>query len=77
MGMYTLSTITEIAPEAYLPHCQTIMNLLNNAISSSDPTHQLTSYVLQTMTHLVTLVEGNQEVRVQFLYRYTASKNKT
>lgn len=62
--MYILSTITEIAPDAYLPHVQTIIELLNATLNSfTDLANPVSCYILETMLHLVPLIEGNQLVR--------------
>lgn len=59
--MYTLSLLTEIAPEAYLPHVQSIMQLLHERLNSfTDLANPLSCYILSIMLHLVPLVEGNQ-----------------
>ncbi|OXU25360.1 hypothetical protein TSAR_005639 [Trichomalopsis sarcophagae] len=61
LGMYTLSIMTEIAPDAYLPHVQTIMELLNNVLNKfTDLANPVSCYILDIMLHLVSLVEGNQ-----------------
>ncbi|XP_046413500.1 importin-4-like isoform X1 [Neodiprion fabricii] len=61
IGMYTLSTMTEVAPQAYLPHAQSVVFLLENTLNGlQDLGHPVAFYVLLTLTHLVPLVEGNQ-----------------
>lgn len=63
MGMFTLDVLTEIAPEAYLEHTKTILELLINMLNKcNDPRSPLPAYVLTIMTNLVPLLEGNQEV---------------
>ena len=66
MGMYTLSIMTEIAPDAYLPHLQIIMELLNGVLNNlTNLASPLSCYILDTMEHLVPLVQGNQIVSIK------------
>lgn len=66
LGMYTLSIMTDIAPSIYLPHCQTILELINFTINSfTDLANPVSCYILEIMLHLIPLVEGNQIVSVQ------------
>lgn len=61
--MFTLSMMTEIASDVYLPHVKTIMNLMNETLNKyTDLANPVSCYVLEVMLHLVPLVEGNQEV---------------
>lgn len=68
--MYTLSTMTEVAAHAYLPHAQSVVFLLANTLNGlQDLGHPVAYYVLLTLTHLVPLVEGNQAVSTRALTR--------
>ncbi|XP_015586290.1 importin-4 [Cephus cinctus] len=63
LGMYTLSTMTEVAPDAYLPHMSSIVFLLGNTLNNlQDLGNSVAHYILQTMLHLVPLVEGDQNM---------------
>jgi hypothetical protein len=65
--MYTLSVMTEMAPNAYLPHVQTVMELLNNTLNTfSELANPVSCYILDTMLHLVPLIEGNQIASIKF-----------
>lgn len=68
LGMYTLATMTEIAPDAYVVHAESLMTLLGEVMSRQGGSGNATAYyVLQTMLHLVPLVEGNQVVSINEL----------
>ncbi|XP_058803486.1 importin-4-like [Phymastichus coffea] len=63
LGMFTLSTMTEIAYNVFLPHVNTIMNLLHETLNKfTDLANPVSCYVLEVMLHLVPLVEGNQDL---------------
>ncbi|XP_043285826.1 importin-4-like [Venturia canescens] len=60
LGMYTLAKITEISPDAYIGHAQSIMTLLAQVMQSLGEMGTMTAfYILQTMLNLVPLVDGN------------------
>ncbi|KAK0087613.1 hypothetical protein PV325_000560 [Microctonus aethiopoides] len=61
LGMYTLATMTEIAPEIYLAHAQSICGLLGQTFASlQEYGNPVAFYIIQTMLYLSPLVEGNQ-----------------
>ncbi|XP_011501436.1 PREDICTED: importin-4-like [Ceratosolen solmsi marchali] len=61
LGMYTLSIMTEIAPNTYLHHVQTVMELLNNTLNTfTELANPVSCYILDTMLNLVPLIGGNQ-----------------
>ncbi|XP_014209388.1 importin-4 [Copidosoma floridanum] len=61
LGMYTLSVMTEITQDVYLPHAQTIMEMLNETLNSfCNLANPVSCYILDTLLHLVPLIEGNQ-----------------
>lgn len=61
--MYTLSTMTEVAAHAYLPHAFSVVSLLQNTLNGiQDLGHPVGYYIVLTLTHLVPLVDGNQSV---------------
>ncbi|XP_043248077.1 importin-4-like [Colletes gigas] len=61
LGTYTLSIMTEMAPDTYLPHAESLMGLLNQTLSSLDDLGDpVAYYVLRTLQNLVPLVQGYQ-----------------
>lgn len=63
MGTYTLSVMTEIAPDAYLTHAASLAILLGQTLNSlQDLGNPVAYYILKIMQSLVPLVEGNQVV---------------
>ncbi|XP_063986227.1 importin-4-like [Diachasmimorpha longicaudata] len=61
LGMYTLATMTEMAPEVYLAHAGSLMTLLGQTFSGlQDLGTPVAFYIIQTMLHLTPLVENNQ-----------------
>lgn len=61
--MYTLSVITEISPDQFLPHISSLAVLFSNVLNSvQDLSSPLAYYTVLTMIHFVPLVEGNQSV---------------
>ncbi|XP_066592125.1 importin-4-like [Prorops nasuta] len=61
LGMYTLSIMTEVAPDAYLTHAKSVVDLLQLAISGiQNLGSNVAYYVLKTMQNLIPFVEGNQ-----------------
>lgn len=70
MGMYTLSVMTEIAPEAYIDHAQSIIVLLQQTLSSlQNFGNPVTYYLIKVLLHLVPLNKtppANQIVIILF-----------
>ncbi|XP_076649136.1 importin-4 [Halictus rubicundus] len=63
LGTYTLSIMTEIAPDAYETHIGPIIALLNQTLNSlQDLGHPVAHYVLRIMQNLVPLVQDQQIV---------------
>lgn len=63
LGTYTLSIMTEIAPDAYLSHVGSLAVLLAQTLNSlQDLGNPVAYYVLKIMQNLVPLVEGDQMV---------------
>ncbi|XP_067002902.2 importin-4 [Anabrus simplex] len=61
LGMYTLSVITEVSPDQFLPHVQSVVYLFANTLNSAqDLGSPLVYYTLLTMIHFVPLIEGDQ-----------------
>ncbi|XP_012138134.1 importin-4 isoform X2 [Megachile rotundata] len=61
LGTYTLSIMTEIAPDAYVTHAGSLAVLLGQTLSSlQDLGHPVAYYILKIMQNFVPLVEGNQ-----------------
>ncbi|XP_003484719.1 importin-4 [Bombus impatiens] len=61
LGTYTLSIMTEIAPDAYLTHAASLAILLGQTLNSlQDLGNPVAYYILKIMQSLVPLVEGNQ-----------------
>lgn len=61
--MYTLSVITEISPDQFLPHVSSLTVLFSNMLNSvQDLSSPLAYYTVLTMIHFVPLVEGDQSV---------------
>ncbi|XP_033352643.1 importin-4-like [Bombus vosnesenskii] len=61
LGTYTLSIMTEIAPDVYSIHAVSLANLLGQTLNSlQDLRHPVAYYILKIMQSLVPFVEGNQ-----------------
>lgn len=61
LGMYTLSVITEVSPDQFLPHASSIAFLFSNMLNSvQDLGSSLAYYTVITMIHFVPLAEGDQ-----------------
>ncbi|XP_060832672.1 importin-4-like [Bombus pascuorum] len=61
LGTYTLSIMTEIAPDAYVTHAASLAILLGQTLNSlQDLGNPVAYYILKIMQSLVPLVEGNQ-----------------
>lgn len=61
LGTYTLSIMTEVAPDAYLTHAASLAVLLGQTLNSlQDLGNPVAYYILRIMQNLVPLVEGNQ-----------------
>lgn len=61
LGTYTLATMTEIAPEIYLAHAQSLMTMLGETLSGlHELGNPVSFYIIRIMLHLAPLVEGNQ-----------------
>ncbi|XP_076248556.1 importin-4 [Calliopsis andreniformis] len=61
LGTYTLSVMTEVAPDAYLTHAGSLAVLMGQTLNGlQDLTHPVAYYVLKIMQNLIPLVEGNQ-----------------
>ncbi|KAK2578828.1 hypothetical protein KPH14_002445 [Odynerus spinipes] len=63
LGMYTLATMTEIAPDAYHVYAESVVILLSQTLSNlQDLGNPIAYYVIQTLQNLIPLVEGNQNM---------------
>lgn len=63
LGMYTLSIITEIASEAYLPTSQSIMVILNQTLNNlQDLANPIAYYIIKTMLNFVPFVSQKQHL---------------
>nr|CAD7413649.1 unnamed protein product [Timema poppensis] len=61
LGMYTLSMITEISSDQFLPHASSLVHMLANTLNQLENlSSPLSYYTLLTMIHIVPLVEGDQ-----------------
>ncbi|XP_003693033.1 importin-4 [Apis florea] len=61
LGTYTLSIMTEVAPDAYLTHAASLAVLLGQTLNSlQDLGNPVAYYILRIMQNLVPLVEDNQ-----------------
>nr|CAD7413427.1 unnamed protein product [Timema cristinae] len=61
LGMYTLSMITEISSDQFLPHASSLVYMLANTLNQLENlSSPLSYYTLLTMIHIVPLVEGDQ-----------------
>ncbi|XP_017888011.1 importin-4-like [Ceratina calcarata] len=61
LGIYTLSIMTDIAPDAYHEHAASLAVLLGQTLNSlQDLGSPIAYYILRTMQNLVPLVKGNQ-----------------
>ncbi|XP_050478225.1 importin-4-like isoform X2 [Bombus huntii] len=61
LGTYTLSIMTEIAPDVYSIHAVSLANLLGQTLNSlQDLRNPVAYYILKIMQSLVPFVEGNQ-----------------
>ena len=66
--MYTLSVITEVSPDQFLNHAQSMAFLFSNILNSvQDLGSPLAYYTIITMIHFVPLAEGDQGVSF-FIY---------
>lgn len=81
LGMYTLSVVTEISPDQFLPHVASMAVLFSNMLNSvQDLSSPLAYYTVLTMIHFVPLVEGDQSVsciscticKVHGVYKWTS-----
>lgn len=63
MGTYTLSIMTEIAPDAYITHAASLAILLGQTLNSlQDLGNPVAYYILKILQSLVPLVEEDQMV---------------
>ncbi|XP_012279417.1 importin-4 [Orussus abietinus] len=63
LGMYTLAMMTEIAPDIYLPHIQSITILLAQTLNGLQELGSPTAfYIMRTLLHLVPVIETNPNV---------------
>ncbi|XP_043465104.1 importin-4-like [Leptopilina heterotoma] len=63
LGMYTLSIITEIASEAYLPTSQAIMTILSQTLNNlQDLANSVAYYIIKTMLNFVPYVSQKQHM---------------
>lgn len=63
LGMYTLSIMTEIASEAYLPTSQAIMTILSQTLNNlQDLANSVAYYIIKTMLNFVSYVSQKQHV---------------
>ncbi|XP_076170729.1 importin-4 [Ptiloglossa arizonensis] len=61
LGTYTLSVMTEIAPDAYLTHAESLTVLLSQTLNSlQNLGNPVAFYVLRIMLNLVPLIGNNQ-----------------
>lgn len=63
--MYTLSIMTEISKGTYLEHAESLAVLFTNTLNSlTEPNSNLAYYTVQTMSNLVSVIGGHQQVRI-------------
>ncbi|XP_018320441.1 importin-4 isoform X2 [Agrilus planipennis] len=63
LGMYTLSIMTEISKDSYIVHAESFAELFTKIISSlTNLTSNLSYYTVLTMTHLVPVIGGHQQM---------------
>ncbi|XP_021926547.1 importin-4-like isoform X1 [Zootermopsis nevadensis] len=63
LGMYTMSVITDISPDQFLPFISSVAFLFSNVINSlQDPGSALGYYTVLTMIHFVPLAERDQRL---------------
>lgn len=61
--MYTLSVITEVSPDQFLPYVTSVVFLFSNMLNSvQDLSSPLAFYTVLTMKHIVPLAGGDQQV---------------
>ncbi|KAH0534823.1 importin-4-like [Cotesia glomerata] len=61
LGVFTLAQMTEIAPETYTAHLDSLAGLLVQTYSTlQDLGHPIAYYIIKIMLYLASLVEGNQ-----------------
>lgn len=66
--MYTLSIMTEMSKGTYLEHTESLAVLFTNTISSlTEPNSNLAYYTVQTMSNLVPVIGGHQQVLCSFI----------
>jgi len=74
--MYTLSVITEISPDQFLPHVPSMAFLFSSMLNSvQDLSSDLAYYTVLTMIHFVPLAEGNQGVSYIFVIMFLSKSN--
>ncbi|KAJ8865995.1 hypothetical protein PR048_033519 [Dryococelus australis] len=70
LGMYTLSVITELSADQFLPHASSLVCLLGNTLNQlQNLACPLSYYTLLTMVHLIPLLEADQKCR-RFVTQY-------
>lgn len=66
--MYTLSVISEVSPDQFLPHAQSMGVLFSNVLNSvQDLGSRLAYYTVLTMNHFVPLAVVDQAVNHIFV----------
>lgn len=69
LGMYTLSIMTEIAAEQYIPHAETFAFLFQNILNNvPDLSCDLAYYTILTMKHFVVIIGGHQQVKTKIIF---------
>ncbi|KAI4495616.1 hypothetical protein M0802_008451 [Mischocyttarus mexicanus] len=63
LGMYTLATMTEVAPTAYKVYADSVITLLSQTLNNlQDSEYSIAYYAIQTLQNLIPLVDGNQNM---------------
>ncbi|XP_014603697.1 PREDICTED: importin-4-like isoform X1 [Polistes canadensis] len=63
LGMYTLATMTEVAPNAYKIYADSVVTLLSQTLNNlRDSEYSIAYYVMQTLQNLIPLINGNQNM---------------
>ncbi|PNF17098.1 hypothetical protein B7P43_G16108, partial [Cryptotermes secundus] len=67
LGMYTLSVISEVSPDQFLPHAQSMGVLFSNVLNSvQDLGSRLAYYTVLTMNHFVPLAVVDQALVIVY-----------
>jgi hypothetical protein len=66
--MYTLNVISEVSPDHFLPHIQSMVFLFSNTLNSvEDLGSPLAYYTILTMDHFIPVAAGDQAVNHIFM----------